>query len=825
MCRESLEGWEAVKCVNHYQRLFSNLIFVRSARLAPTSAPTRFFFGQLCCVFAGRRNIMPPPPFIQSNFRTRVEYEASLLLPEVERIAAEAEAARRHPPPAKSLVRTVAPASGLASKKARSRLSAAAPSKSMEERLRAMQNVYKSDNPETYSAGNAGSREKDEPSEMRQLLRSTEDEAPAEEKPDPKARRAQRIREGLLASEVGVLSLEDVSPADSSPAATDDPQLEELARSGQRLVWLVLSSHTEDRASRIAVRHEALAEFAPVFLATASDAASAAASAANLAAATPCAAPAADERASSGCAESAVATGGQEHELPPAAHAAGLHTATSEQHGQGAIGALHVSLRGAEPRAARAIAAWLEAASAARESQRQLEALREEQATAATPLEGLDSGQLARLFAYHALRKQQALLTYSGDGGDGGGGDGGAGGAPPPPAPPPEAGTAPPAAAAGAMPRGSAAAAAATGAKAAAAKAAAAKAAAAKAAAATAAAAAVLALVERQQPSGQLQVVDGRMLAADAVADTGPDGFDLEHFRGLYGFYRPELHDHVLTWCTRGVRLFELLDDHERAKRHADEAELAARARDAHAAAEGEREEALSTTLLVCAPPPGDTANGGGAAAPLAAAPTSAAEATTAPAPTLPAEEPLALACLRVAHRMGVSEVVRAAAAKLGSELTVTTCPRMLMIADALDCHPLRDRVSGWIVAHLRQVTAEPLWTKVVPTREQTRILALAAATRNNPFGLVDGEAATDAREMLAWSIETLEHMERCLETAKEELAADIALAESEGLVASAAAHAQRMIDDQEGRLRVVRAFVAQQEVNAAADAASRQAS
>ena len=536
--------------------------------------------------------------FIQSNFRTRVEYEASLLLPEVERIAAEAEAARRHPPPAKSLVRTVAPASGLASKKARSRLSAAAPSKSMEERLRAMQNVYKSDNPETYSAGDAGSREKDEPSEMRQLLRSTEDEAPAEEKPDPKARRAQRIREGLLASEVGVLSLEDVSPADSSPAATDDPQLEELARSGQRLVWLVLSSHTEDRASRIAVRHEALAEFAPVFLATASDAASAAASAANLAAATPCAAPAADERASSGCAESAVATGGQEHELPPAAHAAGLHTATSEQHGQGAIGALHVSLRGAEPRAARAIAAWLEAASAARESQRQLEALREEQATAATPLEGLDSGQLARLFAYHALRKQQALLTYSGDGGDGGGGDGSAGGAPPPPAPPPEAGTAPPAAAAGAMPRGSAAAAAATGAKAAAAKAAAAKAAAAKAAAAkaaaakaaaakaaakaaaaTAAAAAVMALVERQQPSGQLQVVDGRMLAADAVADTGPDGFDLEHFRGLYGFYRPELHDHVLTWCTRGVRLFELLDDHERAKRHADEAELAARAR------------------------------------------------------------------------------------------------------------------------------------------------------------------------------------------------------------------------------------------------------
>jgi hypothetical protein len=293
------------------------------------------------------------------------------------------------------------------------------------------------------------------------------------------------------------------------------------------------------------------------------------------------------------------------------------------------------------------------------------------------------------------------------------------------------------------------------------------------------------------------------MLAADAVADTGPDGFDLEHFRGLYGFYRPELHDHVLTWCTRGVRLFELLDDHERAKRHADEAELAARARDAHAAAEGKLEEALSTTLLVCAPAP---------TLPAAEAP-------------LAAEEPLALACLRVAHRMGVSEVVRAAAAKLGSELTVTTCPRMLMIADALDCHPLRDRVSGWIVAHLRQVTAEPLWTQVVPTREQTRILALAAATRNNPFGLVDGEAATDAREMLAWSIETLEHMERCLETAKEELAADIALAESEGLVASAAAHAQRMIDDQEGRLRVVRAFVAQQEVNAAADAASRQAS
>ena len=50
----------------------------------------------------------------------------------------------------------------------------------MEERLRDMQNLYKSGTPETYSSGDAAARyEKAEPSELRQLLRSTEDDAAA----------------------------------------------------------------------------------------------------------------------------------------------------------------------------------------------------------------------------------------------------------------------------------------------------------------------------------------------------------------------------------------------------------------------------------------------------------------------------------------------------------------------------------------------------------------------------------------------------------------------------------------------------------------------
>ena len=101
-----------------------------------------------------------------------------------------------------------------------------------------------------------------------------------------------------------------------------------------------------------------------------------------------------------------------------------------------------------------------------------------------------------------------------------------------------------------------------------------------------------------------------------------------------------------------------------------------------------------------------------------------------------------------------------------------------------------------------------------MPTREQTRLLALAAAAQSNPFGLSEsGEAAcTDAREFLAWSRETLGHMERCFATAHEELEADIAVAAAEGKTVASEAHARKMLEGQKERLRVVRAFVAKQE-------------
>jgi hypothetical protein len=271
---------------------------------------------------------------------------------------------------------------------------------------------------------------------------------------------------------------------------------------------------------------------------------------------------------------------------------------------------------------------------------------------------------------------------------------------------------------------------------------------------------------------GGAEEVDGRMLADDAVADTSADGFDIERFKALYAAYRPELLDHVYHWLTTGVRQHELLD----------EAQLASWTR-------------AETGLL----------------ADVAA--TQRAMADAADAATV--DEALSLETVRVAHSLRLARLVRPAVDRLATYFEVSNATDRLMLADELDCHPLRDRVSGYIVAHLRAVTSTPGWADLVPTREQTRLLALAAASHSNPFGLYDsGEAATDAREMLAWSRETLEIMERCFEEAKEGLAEDERLAEEKGEQVASADHARKMLVAQEERIRVVRAFVAMQEAN-----------
>ena len=427
-----------------------------------------------------------------------------------------------------------------------------------------------------------------------------------------------------------------------------------------------------------------------------------------------------------------------------------------------------------EPRACHLVLSWIEREYDARQLRRRLQTLRDEIQAATIPLDTLGPTQLGRLFTYHSLQRNPnpALLTHKTCSrckeniGEDGGGEAGAVAT--------SSGST-----AGLM------------------------------ASASSIDSNTSVVVRRRLPTGDWATVDGSILAADAIADTGPEGFDHEIFASLYVLYRPELHEHVCTWANHGVRLYELLSEEERASKQAEEAQMAAAADTA---------EAKSSSALDRAT--GVVAGTGDAAS---EAPPNREH------PGFPhvkegweegEEEPVGLRSLRIAHHLGISELVRAAACSIVNVLTVDSSPRVLMIANAIDCHLLRDHVSGWIVAHLAAVTASSLWGQLVPTREQTRILALAAATQANPFGLRNGEAATDAREMLAWSRETLVHMETCLQTAKEELAADIARAHSEGLEASAAPHAQRMIDDQEERLRVVRAFVAQQEADALADAA-----
>ena len=162
------------------------------------------------------------------------------------------------------------------------------------------------------------------------------------------------------------------------------------------------------------------------------------------------------------------------------------------------------------------------------------------------------------------------------------------------------------------------------------------------------------------------------MLAADAIADTGLEGFDVERFRTLYHAYRPEMIEHVYTWQTRGVRLYELLDDAERsqrAKREAELVEAAGSMQSRASAASGEATRCKGTEDIG------------------------------------PSGEPLALGALKLAIHLELSQLVVSAVQSMGCTLTVANAPKLLMIADELDCHPLRDRVSGYIVAHLMKVS------------------------------------------------------------------------------------------------------------------------
>ena len=260
--------------------------------------------------------------------------------------------------------------------------------------------------------------------------------------------------------------------------------------------------------------------------------------------------------------------------------------------------------------------------------------------------------------------------------------------------------------------------------------------------------------------AGEAVEISGAMLNEDAA-----DGFDETSFCERYGAYRTEtLLRHVPMWQSRGVPLQEMIPRAERERADVDSERLQAATLEAraHAAAVASR----------CV-----------------------------------ADEGLCLGTLLLGDNLGLSELVGTAVDTLAEHFHVDGAAEELIRARATGVNRYIDRLSGFCVANIYRVTATPRWNELVPVRERTRMLALAATARSNPLGLSKGAVgAASLAEVVAYAKETLREMQERLETAKVDTKAD------EATGAASAEHAWHMIADQEQRMRVLRAFIASQE-------------
>ena len=261
--------------------------------------------------------------------------------------------------------------------------------------------------------------------------------------------------------------------------------------------------------------------------------------------------------------------------------------------------------------------------------------------------------------------------------------------------------------------------------------------------------------------SGERVELTGAMLDADASAD----GFDEKAFCAAFSAYRTEtLLRHVPMWQSRGVPMQEILPRAER-----------------------EKEEVVSEELLAA------TVDARARAASVAA--------------MAVASEGLCIMTLMLGHNLQLTDLVGKAVDTLAEHFTVEGAALELTRARSTGVNRYIDRVSGFCVANIHLVTKTARWNELVPLREKTRMLALAATARTNPLGLSSNAVgAASLAEVVAYAKETLREMQERLDTAKVDTKAD------ELTGAASAEHAWKMIANQDDRLRVLTAFIASQE-------------
>lgn len=282
-------------------------------------------------------------------------------------------------------------------------------------------------------------------------------------------------------------------------------------------------------------------------------------------------------------------------------------------------------------------------------------------------------------------------------------------------------------------------------------------------------------LVTREVPTGgkesamhnEEDPVTGAILAEDAAGES----FDKDRFKRMYRLYKPNMLLRLArTWHSCGVHELEVIDERERDARALAEMKLSARAK----AAEKATEEAAKAAVE---------------------------------------RKSACFATLRLAHHLGLSKLVSVAVDSLAEQwLDVDSTVPLLLLADELDCHQLRNRVSGFAVAHMAAVASTPLWRDCLPSWQHTRIFELAAAARHDLHGLMGSsshqlmgrEAAADVNELVIYARETLFNVEERLAEAKDAVECDKGAASED--------HARQMIEDQEERIRRLRTFIGEHE-------------
>jgi len=165
------------------------------------------------------------------------------------------------------------------------------------------------------------------------------------------------------------------------------------------------------------------------------------------------------------------------------------------------------------------------------------------------------------------------------------------------------------------------------------------------------------------------------------------------------------------------------------------------------------------------------------------------------------------LGTLRLALYLSLDELVREVVGAIGDALDVHNATSLLTLANALDCAPLRERVSGFVVTHIAQVAESDHWRDSVPPAEQQRLLTLAAAAHANPIGSSLGsDAMHDVHELVAVADEIL--------LAQRERFEEAAAALERERPGESADYAARKLDGQRDRITLLEAYVKRQRVS-----------